>query len=43
VDDNHWQTVVAHMASSFREARYEDGLTQALENLSGAGRPFPAH
>jgi uncharacterized membrane protein len=34
VDDNHWQTVVAHMASSFREARYEDGLTQALEETS---------
>ena len=34
VDDSHWQAVVAHMASAFREGRYEDGLTQALEETS---------
>lgn len=34
VDDSHWQAVVAHMASAFREERYEDGLTQALEETS---------
>ena len=32
--DSHWQEVVAHMASAFRERRYEDGLTQALEETS---------
>jgi uncharacterized membrane protein len=42
VDDNHWQTVVAHMASGSSAKRAtRDGLTQALENLGGAGRPFP--
>ncbi|MBH2009128.1 MAG: TPM domain-containing protein [Xanthomonadaceae bacterium] len=34
VDATHWQSVVAHMASAFREKRYEDGLTQALEEAS---------
>jgi len=34
VGDSHWQAVVAHMASAFRERRYEDGLTQALEETS---------
>ena len=34
VDDGHWQAVVAHMADAFREGRYEDGLTQALEETS---------
>ena len=34
VDDSHWQAVVAHMASAFRDRRYEDGLTQALEETS---------
>lgn len=29
-----WQAMVAHMASAFREKRYEDGLTQALEETS---------
>jgi uncharacterized membrane protein len=29
-----WQAMVARMASAFREARYEDGLTQALEETS---------
>jgi len=36
VDATHWQAVVAHMASAFREKRYEDGLTQALEEISAA-------
>lgn len=34
VDDSHWQAVVAHMASAFRQGRYEDGLTRALEETS---------
>ncbi len=34
VDAAHWNTVVAHMAAAFREKRYEDGLTQALEETS---------
>jgi len=34
VDDNHWRTVLAHMAGAFREKRYEDGLMQALEATS---------
>lgn len=34
VGDSHWQAVVARMASAFREGRYEDGLTQALEETS---------
>lgn len=34
VDDSHWQAVVARMASAFRDRRYEDGLTQALEETS---------
>ncbi|CAM3619369.1 TPM domain-containing protein [Polaromonas hydrogenivorans] len=34
VDATHWQSVVSHMASAFREKRYEDGLTQALEEAS---------
>jgi uncharacterized membrane protein len=29
-----WQAMVARMASAFREQRYEDGLTQALEETS---------
>ena len=34
VDDGHWQDMVAHMANAFCEGRYEDGLTQALEETS---------
>jgi hypothetical protein len=34
VDDSHWQSVVQHMAQAFRDKRYEDGLTQALEETS---------
>lgn len=36
VDDSHWQAVVTRMASAFRDKRYEDGLTQALEETSAA-------
>ena len=32
--DAHWKAVVAHMSNTFRELRYEDGLTQALEETS---------
>lgn len=31
VDAAQWQAMLAHMASAFREKRYEDGLNQALE------------
>lgn len=34
VDQAHWQAMVARMAQAFRENRYEDGLTQALEETS---------
>jgi uncharacterized membrane protein len=34
VDPGQWQAMVAHMAEAFREHRYEDGLTQALEEAS---------
>ena len=34
VDAAQWQAMVARMASAFREKRYEDGLTQALEESS---------
>ena len=34
VSTEHWQAMVAHMAIAFRENRYEDGLTQALEETS---------
>lgn len=29
-----WQAIVARMGSAFREHRFEDGLTQALEEVS---------
>ena len=29
-----WQAMVARMSAAFREGRYEDGLTQALEETS---------
>ncbi|MGV8804738.1 MAG: TPM domain-containing protein [Polaromonas sp.] len=35
VDDAQWQAMVARMAGAFREQRYEDGLTQVLEEISG--------
>jgi uncharacterized membrane protein len=31
---DQWQAMVSRMASAFREQRYEDGLTQALEETS---------
>ncbi|MDB5868703.1 MAG: hypothetical protein JWP96_1035 [Polaromonas sp.] len=34
VDAAQWQAMVARMASAFRDKRYEDGLTQALEETS---------
>jgi len=34
VSTAQWQAMVAHMATAFREKRYEDGLTQALEETS---------
>ena len=34
VDAAQWQAMVARMASAFREQRYEDGLTQALQESS---------
>ena len=35
VQATHWQSVVAHMSGAFQENRYEDRLTQALEETSG--------
>jgi len=29
-----WQAIVQHMRESFRQGRFEDGLTQALEEVS---------
>ena len=34
VDDVQWQAMVARMAEAFRQKRYEDGLTQTLEETS---------
>ena len=34
VSQGEWQAMVARMAGAFRELRYEDGLTQALEETS---------
>jgi uncharacterized membrane protein len=34
VSPAQWQAMVTHMASAFKELRYEDGLTQALEECS---------
>jgi uncharacterized membrane protein len=43
VPDRHWQDMVARMASAFRDGRYEDGLTQALEEVSAVlVEHFPA-
>jgi len=30
-----WQAMVARMGAAFKEGRFEDGLTQALEEISG--------
>jgi len=34
VDPGEWQRIVQRMGAAFREGRYEDGLTQALEEVS---------
>ena len=34
VSPAQWQAMVAHMANAFKEQRYEEGLTQALEECS---------
>lgn len=34
VSQAQWQAMVARMAGAFRQGRYEDGLTQALEETS---------
>ena len=34
VSQEAWREIVARMSSAFREARFEDGLTQALEEVS---------
>ena len=34
VDAGEWQRIVQRMGAAFREGRYEDGLTQALEEVS---------
>ena len=43
VPQPEWQAIVARMQSAFREARFEDGLTQALEEVSALlMQHFPA-
>ena len=34
VPQDEWQAIVARMGSAFRDGRFEDGLTQALEEVS---------
>ena len=34
VDDAQWAALAQRMSAAFREARFEDGLTQALEEVS---------
>lgn len=34
VDPGEWQRIVQRMGTAFRDGRYEDGLTQALEEVS---------
>ena len=34
VAQGEWQAIVARMGSTFRDGRFEDGLTQALEEVS---------
>ncbi|AEG91444.1 TPM domain-containing protein [Ramlibacter tataouinensis] len=42
VEAHDWQAIVAHMRQAFREGRFEDGLTQALEEVSALlVRHFP--
>lgn len=43
IDPAQWQEVVQHMSQAFRESRFEDGLTHALEEVSALlVRHFPA-
>lgn len=43
IDHAQWQEVVRHMSQAFREGRFEDGLTHALEEVSALlVRHFPA-
>jgi uncharacterized membrane protein len=42
VGHEEWQQIVQRMGSAFREGRFEDGLTQALEEVSAIlVRHFP--
>jgi uncharacterized membrane protein len=42
VAHDHWEDIVHHMEAAFREGRFEDGLTQALEEVSALlVRHFP--
>jgi len=34
VDDAEWAAMAQRMGAAFREGRFEDGLTQALEEMS---------
>ena len=34
VPPDEWQAIIARMGAAFRERRFEDGLTQALEEVS---------
>ena len=36
ISDVQWQAMVARMSANFAQRRFEDGLTQALEEVSGA-------
>ncbi|MDB5750919.1 MAG: hypothetical protein JWP65_1340 [Ramlibacter sp.] len=43
VDQAQWQDVVEHMRQAFRDGRFEDGLTQALAEVSALlVQHFPA-
>ncbi|HYF44445.1 MAG TPA: TPM domain-containing protein, partial [Ramlibacter sp.] len=43
VDPDTWQAIVQHMGAAFRAGRFEDGLTQALEEVSALlVQHFPA-
>ena len=43
VEAGEWQRIVQRMGSAFRDRRYEDGLTQALEEVSALlVQHFPA-
>ena len=34
VEPQHWQTMVAHMSAAFKAGRFEEGLTDALAQVS---------